>query len=255
MPYSWVTRELTLDREYIRGDKGGKVRSIQEWLSLQGQSVSIDGAFGPATEAAVRKFQSGNGIAVTGIADKTTFAALVEPLAVAVTPIAAAGRTLNDMILAYANQHLARHPLEVGGQNCGPWVRVYMEGKQGADWPWCAGFACFILRQAADALGKPMPFKRTFSCDVLASQAIAAGRFISGKDIAKGKVQKAAITPGSLFVSRRTDNDWNHTGIAIAFHDDHFEAIEGNTNDAGDREGYEVCRRIRGYGGKDFVKI
>jgi len=59
MPYSWVTRELTLDREYKRGDKGGKVRSIQEWLSLQGQSVSIDGAFGPATEAAVRKFQTG----------------------------------------------------------------------------------------------------------------------------------------------------------------------------------------------------
>lgn len=255
MPYRWVARELTLGREYKRGDKGGKVRNIQEWLSLQGQSVSIDGAFGPATEAAVRRFQTGNGIAVTGTADKTTFAALVEPLAAAVTPITAAGRTLNDMILAYANQHLVRYPLEVGGQNCGPWVRVYMEGNQGSDWPWCAGFACFILRQAADALGKPMPFKPTFSCDVLASQAISAGRFIPGSAIAKGKVRKSDILPGSLFVSRRTDNDWNHTGIAIAFHDDYFETIEGNTNDAGDREGYEVCRRTRGYGGKDFVKI
>lgn len=255
MPYSWVTRELTLDRGYRRGDKGGGVRSIQEWLSLQGQSVSIDGAFGPATEAAVRKFQTGSGSAVTGIVDTATFAALAAPLAAAVAPIAAAGRTLNDMILAYANQHLSRHPLEVGGQNRGPWVRVYMEGNQGSDWPWCAGFACFILRQAADALGKPMPFKRTFSCDVLASQAIAAGRFISGKAISKGTVQKGAIPPGSLFINRRTDNDWNHTGIAIAFHADHFETIEGNTNDAGDREGYEVCRRIRGYEGKDFVKI
>jgi len=255
MPYSWVTRELTLDREYKRRDKGDKVRGIQEWLSLQGQGVSIDGAFGPATEAAVRGFQTGSGIAVTGIVDTATFAALAEPLAAAITPILATEKTLNDMILAYANQHLARHPLEVGGQNCGPWVRVYMEGNQGTDWPWCAGFACFILRQAADALGKPMPFKRTFSCDVLASQAMAAGRFISAAAIAKGKVQKEDIPPGSLFINRRTDNDWNHTGIAIAFHDDHFETIEGNTNDAGDREGYEVCRRIRGYGGKDFVKI
>lgn len=255
MPYRWVTRELTLGREYRRGDKGGKVRNIQEWLSLQGQSVSIDAAFGPATEAAVRTFQTGNGIAVTGTVDKPTFAALVEPLAAAVTPIAAAGRTLNDLVLAYANQHLVRYPLEAGGQNRGPWVRVYMEGNQGSEWPWCAGFVCFILRQAADALGKPMPFKRTFSCDVLASQAIVAGRFIPGSEIAKGKVPKGAIPPGSLFINRRTDNDWDHTGIATAFHDDYFETIEGNTNDAGDREGYEVCRRSRGYGGKDFVKI
>ena len=255
MQYSWVTKELTLDRQFKRGDKGGKVRSIQEWLSLQGQSVSIDGAFGPASEAAVRKFQTGRGITVTGAVDDTTFAALSAPLAAAVAPIAAAGKTLNDMSLAYANQHLAQHPLEVGGQNCGPWVRVYMEGNQGTEWPWCAGFACFNLRQAADTLGKPMPFKPTFSCDVLASQAIAAGTFISGRDIAKGKMKKGDIPPGSLFINRRTDNDWNHTGIAIAFHDDHFETIEGNTNDAGDREGYEVCRRIRGYDGKDFVKI
>jgi hypothetical protein len=217
--------------------------------------VSIDGAFGPATEAAVRKFQTRCGIAVTGSVDSATFTALAAPLAAAIAPIAAAGKTLNDMILAYANQHLVQHPLEVGGQNCGPWVRVYLEGNQGADWPWCAGFACFILRQAADATGKPMPFKRTFSCDVLASQAIATERFISGRNIVKGKVQKAEIPPGSLFINRRTDNDWNHTGIAIAFHDDHFETIEGNTNDAGDREGYEVCQRIRGYEGKDFVKI
>ncbi len=255
MPYSWITKELTLDREYTRGDKSGKVRSIQEWLCLQGENVSVDGAFGPATEAAVRKFQEGHGISVSGKVDTSTFASLTAPLSAAVAPIAAEGKTLNNMILAYANQHLARHPLEVGGQNCGPWVRAYMEGNQGCDWPWCAGFACFILRQAADALGKQMPFKRTFSCDVLAGQALAAGKFISGRDIAKGKVQKGSIPPGSLFISRRTDNDWNHTGIAITFHDDHFETIEGNTNDAGDREGYEVCRRIRGYEGKDFVKI
>jgi len=255
MPYSWITRELTLDREYSRGDKKGKVRSIQEWLTLQGRHVSIDGVFGPATEAAVRKFQAGRGIAVTGSVDNVTFTFLAEPLAAAVAPIATTGRTLNNMILAYANQHLGRHPLEVGGQNCGPWVRTYMEGNQGSDWPWCAGFACFMLRQAADALGQPMPFKRTFSCDILASQAIAAGRFIPERDIARGKVRKGDIPPGSLFVTRRTDNDWNHTGIALAFYDDHFETIEGNTNDAGDREGYEVCRRIRGYEGKDFVKI
>jgi len=71
MPYSWVTRELTLDREYKRGDKGGNVRIIQEWLSLQGQNVSIVGAFGPSAGAAVRKFQKGGGITGTGMVVNT----------------------------------------------------------------------------------------------------------------------------------------------------------------------------------------
>jgi hypothetical protein len=253
--YSWVTKELKLDKDYKRGNRGGQVLMIQEWLSLRGQNIVIDGAFGPATEGAIRTFQAANSLPVTGVVDADTFSSLNAPLAEAVAPISGTDKTLNNLILAYAGQHLAQHPLEIGGQNRGPWVRVYMEGNQGNDWPWCAGFACFILRQASDALGGPMPIKRTFSCDILASQAIATGIFISGRDISKGKITKDKIPPGSFFVSRRTDNDWNHTGIAVAFHDDYFETIEGNTNDSGDREGYEVCRRIRGYDGKDFVNI
>lgn len=33
------------------------------------------------------------------------------------------------------------------------------------------------------------------------------------------------------------------------------ETIEGNTNDEDSPEGYEVCRRVRGYGSKDFILI
>ncbi|MGH8565940.1 MAG: hypothetical protein ACREXW_18380 [Gammaproteobacteria bacterium] len=31
--------------------------------------------------------------------------------------------------------------------------------------------------------------------------------------------------------------------------------IEGNTNDDGSREGYEVCARTRDYNEMDFIKI
>jgi hypothetical protein len=34
-----------------------------------------------------------------------------------------------------------------------------------------------------------------------------------------------------------------------------FETIEGNTNDDGSREGYEVCRRFRSYQKTDFILI
>ena len=36
-----------------------------------------------------------------------------------------------------------------------------------------------------------------------------------------------------------------HTGIIEAIIDGQLHTIEGNTNDTGSREGYEVCRRIR----------
>jgi hypothetical protein len=49
--------------------------------------------------------------------------------------------------------------------------------------------------------------------------------------------------------------DWVHTGLVLSAGKETFETIEGNTNDAGDREGYEVCRRVRGYKGKDFIVL
>jgi hypothetical protein len=44
-------------------------------------------------------------------------------------------------------------------------------------------------------------------------------------------------------------------GIVAAARPDAFHTIEGNTNDAGDRDGYEACARVRGYDRKDFVRI
>ena len=55
--------------------------------------------------------------------------------------------------------------------------------------------------------------------------------------------------------SKTNKNDWTHTGIVFSLSEETFESIEGNTNDSGDREGYEVCKRIRSYGGKDFVRV
>ena len=36
-----------------------------------------------------------------------------------------------------------------------------------------------------------------------------------------------------------------HTGFVESVHGNHIHTIEGNTNDEGTREGYEVCRRMR----------
>ncbi len=46
-----------------------------------------------------------------------------------------------------------------------------------------------------------------------------------------------------------------HAGIVLGRRGEIVETIEGNTNDDGSREGYEVCPGYRGLKGMDFVMI
>jgi hypothetical protein len=53
----------------------------------------------------------------------------------------------------------------------------------------------------------------------------------------------------------RTPSDWTHTGIVVQTAREIITTIEGNTNDDGHREDYEVCTRMRGYANIDFVRM
>jgi hypothetical protein len=240
--------DLALDKEYSLKSEGAKVKLIQEWLCLHGFHVAIDKEFGPATDAAVRAFQRSMGIAVDGVVGEDTFGRLIAPMMNAIRPLDRK-EPLGAMVAAYAEQHLSQNPREIGGQNRGPWVRLYMDGNEGVAWPWCAGFASFILKQACSTLQIQEPIQPSFSCDLLAASASEKRCFLAESKAA----DKKQIAPGSLFLVRRTSADWEHTGIVISAEQDLFYTIEGNTNDEGSREGYEVCRRFRGYKNKDFI--
>lgn len=58
------------------GDRGDDVTALQQLLNAAGASLTIDGSYGPATEAAVRTFQTSAGLTVDGIAGPLTRAAL-----------------------------------------------------------------------------------------------------------------------------------------------------------------------------------
>src|SRR5262245_66632252 len=113
-------------------------------------------------------------------------------------PIPGRGRSLGDVVVAYAQQHLAQHPLEIGGQNKGPWVRLYMDGNEGTPWAWCAGFACFCLKQACGSAGQPMPIARSFPCDSLAASGRSKGRFAN----------QSTATPRSVLLVADRTTDW-----------------------------------------------
>ncbi len=244
-------KDLVLDKNYTKGSSGKKVRLIQEWLCLGGFNIVIDGQFGPATDYAIREFQKKNGLQVDGVVEEKTFTQLTLPIRNVLETISGVDKPLGELVVAYGEQHLRESPREVGGQNKGPWVRLYMDGNEGPAWPWCAGFVSFILKQSCESLNVPIPIKSSYSCDILAANAQEKGRFREESRI----TDRNRITPGSLFLVRRTSTDWEHTGIVVSAEPDVFHTIEGNTNDEGSREGYEVCKRIRGYVRKDFILI
>jgi hypothetical protein len=248
-----IPRIFELLNTYRIGSKGEKVRLVQELLVIHGFHTVIDGIFGPATKDAVEKFQEEKGIKVNGVVSDITIKELMNPFRNINKAIPVNGRSLGEMVAAYAEQHLAEHPREVGGQNRGPWVRLYMNGNEGPEWPWCAGFVSTILKQACYTIGINLPFRISFSCDLLAINAMKKKRFLRGHKVENQK----KVLPGNFFLVRRSSQDWVHTGIVINIDIGKgiFYTIEGNTNDSGSREGYEVCKRTRSFKSKDFIVI
>ncbi len=67
----------TLDATLARGAQGDVVVWAQEHLLTAGEQVTVDGGFGPATQAAVEDFQTAHGLAPTGVIDTPAWEALL----------------------------------------------------------------------------------------------------------------------------------------------------------------------------------
>jgi peptidoglycan hydrolase-like protein with peptidoglycan-binding domain len=59
------------------GDSGPNVKTVQYLLRQRGSTITADGVFGPATESAVKSFQSANGLTADGIVGADTWPKLV----------------------------------------------------------------------------------------------------------------------------------------------------------------------------------
>jgi peptidoglycan hydrolase-like protein with peptidoglycan-binding domain len=59
------------------GSNGGEVKILQVGLNAKGYGLVSDGVFGPATDRAVRQFQSNSGLQADGIVGPRTWAALL----------------------------------------------------------------------------------------------------------------------------------------------------------------------------------
>ncbi|MGH3647613.1 MAG: peptidoglycan recognition protein family protein [Micromonosporaceae bacterium] len=80
----------------FRGDGGERVRTVQHLLRHHGATITADGAFGPATDEAVRGFQTANELESTGAVRQETWQELIVVLRTGSTgePVTALQRQL-----------------------------------------------------------------------------------------------------------------------------------------------------------------
>lgn len=224
---------------------------IQEWVTYHGFPTRVDGIFGPATRKCVEMFQAANGLTPSGAVDATTETLLRKPLVEASTfnkrdKDDGTYERIRSTVVEIARLQLHYKAREIGGQNRGPWVRLYMDGRQGRAWPWCAGFATWCLKMACQIHNARMPIPYAFGCDYLAG--VAQHQKILTDDPTK-------LLAGHFFLVRKAPNGWQHIGIIehVDLTTGTLTTIEGNTNDDEVPEGYEVCRRYRAVQDRDFI--
>lgn len=119
------------------------------------------------------------------------------------------------------------------GSNWGEPVRSYLLSV-GINFPasWCMAFVYWCFKKASEAIPMLNPAIKSAGCLDVYNRA---------------KVRKiTSDTPksGAVFIMDFGQGH-GHTGLVERFDETYIYTIEGNTNDSGSREGYEVCRRKR----------
>ena len=250
-----------------RGSTDAGVKRVQEWLTLHGFATGIDGDFGPATAAAVEAFQRSQGIlreaspaapkGNAGMVGAETWGALVAPMDRAEI-VSSQPDKFGERVSRIARAHLAAKAREVGGDNRGPWVRLYGRGVDQSTvgfFPWCQAFASHVWLKAARELRVDLPFALatdagavSFYVPWVVDRAREAGKFRPGAAGPVVPVGSMFFVPGDIN-GRRSHI---HVGLVIEDGADVVTCIEGNGNDNGSSNGFAVVLRYRRKQSCDF---
>lgn len=128
---------------------------------------------------------------------------------------------------------------EPKGSNWGKDVQKYL-GSVGITFPaaWCMAFVYWCTEQAAKELKVKNPLVKTGGVMMQWNKIPASMKVKDPK-------------PGDIFIMDFGAGK-GHTGFVSAVKGSRIETVEGNSNDEGSREGFEVCRKP---GGRPMASI
>jgi hypothetical protein len=140
-------------------------------------------------------------------------------------------KTLGQQALEIAISQIGAEE-EPRGSNWGEPVKSYL-ASVGIGFPasWCMAFMYWCFNAAAKEFKIKTPLFKT-------------GGVLKAWQKAPAAVKVTDPQPGDIFIQDH-GHGLGHTGIVEKVDGEYVHTIEGNTNDTGSREGYEVCRRIR----------
>ncbi len=220
-----------------KGDQGSEVTELQTLLMDKGflTNEEINGLFDNATYQAVRAFQAqnldkqGQPLVVDGKVGDLSWWSLTNPKPLIEThsavdykvmpPEAMGGSARGRAALQIAISELKSGAGEVGGNNCGPFVKKYLHGIVPEGNPWCAGFVSYCFSQ--HPAGSPYPYK------------------VGARDILRAFQQRGwANKPGSGYAPKPGDivvwwrdqpsSGKGHIGLVHQLKDGFLYTIEGN---------------------------
>jgi len=157
-----------------QGDQGWYVEMLHRLLDWHGELVLEKASFDDGKiearprdtfdwqfEDAVKRFQLKRGMVVDGVVGPVTWSHLV----------IANQYDAGQLALRVALQEAYGGAREVGGNNRGPFVYKYTNGREGPQWAWCVAFATWCHIQANHTLTCSRILKERFSSSRLWKEA------------------------------------------------------------------------------------
>lgn len=238
--------QITLRKGYI----GGSVEQLQKLLNAHNKnsSLEVDGDFGAATLNAVKRFQQSKGLTADGVVSPKTWRALSlgAPLGNTLSTQSAVNTESSPrgLLADIAARYIGVK--ETGSNKAGTSKALKAIFKSDSvvingatdGYPWCAAFVSFCVQKLLNY----SPFFPT----IIPPKEASVSRFLN----IWAKNNNCLIFPGNSTTSTPQKGDivvftFSHIGIVESVNGRMITTIEGNTNDAGSREGEVVARKVR----------
>lgn len=146
---------------------------------------------------------------------------------------------LPDLVVQVARKYLGVG--EEGGNNRGKMIDEFESATwldPAGDYPWCASFVCYVIREALGLYSGKVPWKRPMTPRAYGFEDWAKEE--PGLDLKRNPVAED-IQPGDIITFT-----FSHVGICTGLpHSGLVPTIEGNTNAEGSREGEVVAAKER----------